>query len=103
MDAIGVAPEQASPEDGPTVYIHIEQPDRIELMKSMWREDVGPHLCAALCGVLIQGKIAVWYDGLSDVDCPVCLDIVRLGKSARIGKSRLKRHASLGESIEQWR
>lgn len=46
-------------------------------------------LIATLCGQLIHESRVIWYDGLSSVNCPNCLRIVAIGKSARIGKKRL--------------
>ncbi len=81
MDAI--ACENSDTNDPYTVYVHI--PIKAESVAYSVDEKV----IITLCGGSINSSNTLWYDGLSNVNCPLCLYAVAIGKAARISKKRL--------------
>ena len=87
MDAIGIDWYERARYEGGSLYIHIEYPhsDHVSLSAIPRAIDI----VTALCGWTVHGEKAIYYDGLQDVNCPVCLKITSVAKSARIGRRRL--------------
>ena len=88
MDAIST--DYHDIDDVVTLYNHI--PMKITTSGKM-------RYIESICGVTIHEDRILWYDGLQSVDCPDCLLIVAIGKSARIGRGRLPDWHELDEAI----
>jgi hypothetical protein len=81
MDAISC--EDSDVNDPYTVYVHI--PIKVEDIP--YTDD--EKSIVTLCGGSMNSTNTLWYEGLTMVNCPLCLYAVAIGKAARIGKSRL--------------